>query len=62
MFDFTATGMRCRGIAFAAVFFMLQFLRRLFIDARFVVLHSAVLANQINVRVLSAWHVLEIKS
>jgi hypothetical protein len=58
MFDFTAAGMHGGLVASAAVFFVLQLARdRFFVDASLVVLHLALLAREVDVGILSAWHV-----
>lgn len=58
MLDFTAAGMHGGLSAFTAVFIVFQLARdRLFVDTGFVVLHFAVLTREIDVGVLSAWHV-----
>ena len=58
MLDFTAAGVQGGFVAFGAELFVLQFTRnRLFIDSGLVVLHFAFLTGEINVGVLSAWHV-----
>ena len=63
MFDFTSGSVQSRGIAFFAKLFMFQLGSGFFIDTSFVILHFAllvfcnfVLANEINVGILSAWH------
>ncbi len=58
MFDFTAADMQGGFIAFTAIFVVFQLARdRFLIDTSLVVLHFAFLAGEVNVGVLSAWHV-----
>jgi hypothetical protein len=56
VFDFTATGMFLMLVATGAMFFLLQLLRGLFIDARRVISHGTSFANHMNIGVFSSWH------
>ena len=57
MLDFTAAGVQRGFIASGAKFVVFQFSgNRLFVDAGFVVLHLAFLTGEVNVGILSAWH------
>ena len=58
MLDLTATGMQGGLIALGAEFFVLQFSgNRLFVDPGLVILHFALFAGEVDIGVLSAWHV-----
>lgn len=57
MLDFTAARVHGRFVTPRAELFMFQFSgNRLFVDAGFVVLHLAFLTGEVNVGILSAWH------
>ena len=56
MADFAAVNMSRRLITIGAELHMFQLRSGLLVDAGCVVLHLAFLANQIDIRVFSAWH------
>ena len=57
MLDLTAAGMHSALIASNTIFLVFQFSGDLLVDSGFVVLHLAVLANQINVGIFSSRHI-----
>lgn len=58
MLNLAAAGMQSSLVAFATIFLALQLTRdRFFVDSGLIVLHFAFLTREVNVGILSAWHV-----
>ena len=61
MFDLASAGMTSHLFARGAEFLMLQLGGGLFVDPSRVVLHFAILADQINIGAFSTWHKVQLE-